>query len=103
MDNLVKLVTKFYASFSPRLRVYIYSATSLLIATFLGLLSRDILALDISNEYLVTFLVFVTGLINVIQKEVTDLGTQKLAEQGDVKTIGRLVTRIEDTKAILGK
>jgi len=100
--NLITIpIARFYNWLPDRVKVYIYTGSSVLFSTFLGLLTRDILSLEFSNEYMVAFVLFVTGLINQIQKEVVEAGTKALVEQGSKTTIAKLETKVENTQELL--
>lgn len=101
--GVAKLWARFYNWLPAPIRVYVYSGSSLLFATWLGQLQVDLSKLTVNNAYSVAFVFFVTGLVNVIQKWITDAGTNALVQDGSKTTIKQLEAKVDTTQEILNK
>ncbi len=87
LNNISALVAKFYNWLPSRLRVYFYNSLSGSLATILGLLSRDLINQKTSNEYLLVFILAVSGLLNEVQMMLKERGDRVLAKDGNPRVL----------------
>lgn len=105
---IAKTFARFYNSLPKQLKVIIFSTTSTFVGTTSVLLIADMKAIadSIQDPYVVAMLVasmaIFSGFVNEIQKKLVDLGTIKLIEQNDTKTIEKIKEKIaKDQRSIV--
>lgn len=100
LGTVAKLFARVYNSIPSRLKVVVFSSSSVVASGVLGLLIADIQALQISNKYLIVIVGGSIPIINELQKVVVEAGTKILATEGDKKTLQALDIKIEQTETL---
>lgn len=99
-------LARFYNWIPQSFKVTVYNATSVFISATSILVIADIQAIidESDNGYKLAGLVFLiaifSGLVNEIQKKLTDLGNVKLLSQGNTKAVTNLEAKIVETKEL---
>lgn len=103
LDNMTKLIARFYNGLDKDTKIAIMNASSLLLSGLFNLLVIDLTnyKATVSNNYINLFIVFTIALLgillNIIQQRFVELGTSMLAIEGDKTTIKKLNKKIDDT------
>ncbi len=108
MDKIAKVFARIYNTVPQGLKVLLYSASSTMTVSLLFLFIDDLKALLIkADRYESVFLIFlisiIGGVINNIQKLLTDLGESKLVREGDKTIVDNLEAKVEKTQEILNQ
>lgn len=105
--ELAKVFAQLYNSLPEDTKALIYNASSVLVSTvgLLALSDAKTIVDGLSNPYLIALGVFLitvlSAIINLLQKKLVDLGTRKLAAEGDKQTLNVLSQKINKTKRII--